>query len=29
MEKEAIFLKPIFKDYIWGGQKLKNIFKKK
>ncbi|MCI8587033.1 MAG: class I mannose-6-phosphate isomerase [Clostridia bacterium] len=28
MEKEAIFLKPIFKDYIWGGQKLKNIFKK-
>lgn len=28
MEKEPIFLKPIFKDYIWGGQKLKAIFNK-
>lgn len=25
---EPLFLEPKFKDYIWGGQKLKNIFKK-
>ncbi len=29
MNYEPIFLEPEFKDYIWGGQKLKNIFKKK
>lgn len=28
MNYEPIFLEPVFKDYIWGGQKLKNIFKK-
>lgn len=28
MKYEPIFLEPVFKDYIWGGQKLKNIFKK-
>ncbi len=28
MDFEPIFLEPEFKDYIWGGQKLKNIFKK-
>ena len=25
---EPIFLSPVFKDYIWGGKKLKEIFKK-
>ncbi len=25
---DIIFLEPVFKDYIWGGQKLKQIFKK-
>lgn len=29
MKVEPIFLEPVFKDYIWGGQKLKNIFGKK
>lgn len=29
MNYEPIFLEPVFKDYIWGGQKLKNIFNKK
>lgn len=29
MNGEPIFLQPVFKDYIWGGQKLKNIFGKK
>lgn len=29
MIQEPIFLDSIYKDYIWGGQKLKNIFKKK
>ena len=28
MNNEPIFLEPEFKDYIWGGQKLKNIFNK-
>ncbi len=28
MNIEPIFLEPEFKDYIWGGQKLKNIFHK-
>lgn len=28
MYNEPIFLEPTFKDYIWGGQKLKNIYKK-
>lgn len=28
MNYEPIFLEPKFKDYIWGGQKLKNIFRK-
>ena len=26
--QEPIFLEPIFKDYIWGGNKLKNLFGK-
>lgn len=26
--KEPIFLEPEYKEYIWGGQKLKNIFNK-
>lgn len=29
MNNEPIFLEPEFKDYIWGGQKLKKIFNKK
>lgn len=29
MNCEPIFLEPEFKDYIWGGQKLKNVFNKK
>lgn len=29
MNNEPIFLEAVYKDYIWGGQKLKNIFKKK
>lgn len=29
MNYEPIFLEPEFKDYIWGGQKLKKIFNKK
>lgn len=29
MNIEPIFLEPEFKDYLWGGQKLKNIFHKK
>lgn len=29
MNYEPIFLEPVFKDYMWGGQKLKNIFGKK
>ena len=29
MNIEPIFLEPAYKDYIWGGQKLKNIFNKK
>lgn len=29
MNDEPIFLEPIYKDYIWGGKKLKNIFNKK
>ena len=29
MKCEPIFLEPAFKDYIWGGQKLRNIFGKK
>lgn len=29
MNNDPIFLDPIFKDYIWGGKKLKNIFNKK
>lgn len=28
MEKEPIFLKPVYKDYIWGGTRLKSYFKK-
>lgn len=28
MYSKPIFLEPEFKDYIWGGQKLKNIYKK-
>lgn len=28
MNYEPIFLKPVFKDYLWGGQKLKSIFNK-
>ena len=27
--KEPIFLNPVFKDYIWGGNRLKNDFNKK
>ena len=26
--KEPIFLKPVFKDYIWGGKRLKEDFHK-
>lgn len=29
MKIEPIFLEPEFKDYLWGGQKLKSIFHKK
>lgn len=29
MKVEPLFLKPAFKDYIWGGKKLKDIFNKK
>ena len=28
MNYEPLFLEPEFKDYIWGGKKLKDIFKK-
>lgn len=28
MKNEPIFMEPEFKDYIWGGQKLKKIFNK-
>ena len=28
MKVEPLFLKPTFKDYIWGGKKLKDIFNK-
>jgi len=27
--KDIIFLEPVFKDYIWGGKKLKEVFNKK